>query len=51
MNPRIARVLASAREVGIVLHVARLLHYYGYSHVSQRRAATIGPGVAMAPNV
>jgi len=51
VNPRVARVLASARDVGIVLHVARLLHYYGYSHVSQRRAATIGPGVAMAPNV
>ncbi|MCZ2803684.1 acyltransferase [Modestobacter sp. VKM Ac-2983] len=33
------------------MHVARLLHYYGYSHVSQRRAVTFGPDVALAPNV
>ncbi|MCW2583708.1 MAG: transferase hexapeptide repeat containing protein [Klenkia sp.] len=48
---RWTRVLASARDVGIVVQVGRLLHYYGYSHVVPRRAATIGRGVAMAPNV
>lgn len=51
MSSRWKRVLSSARDVGIVLHVGRLLHYYGYSHVSQRRAAIIGGGVALAPNV
>jgi acetyltransferase-like isoleucine patch superfamily enzyme len=51
VSGRWSRVLRSAREVGIVLHVVRLLHYYGYSHVSQRRVARLGAGVAMAPNV
>jgi len=29
----------------------RLLHYYNYSHVKQRRRVSIGPGVLLAPNV
>lgn len=29
----------------------RLVHYYNYNHVRPRRAADIGPGVRMAPNV
>jgi acetyltransferase-like isoleucine patch superfamily enzyme len=33
------------------LHLLRLVHYYNYSHVAQRRKLKLGPGVAMAPNV
>jgi acetyltransferase-like isoleucine patch superfamily enzyme len=51
MSRRWRRALASARDLGIVVQVARLLHYYGYSHVSQRRLITMGAGVAFAPNV
>ncbi|MCX8495494.1 MAG: acyltransferase [Akkermansiaceae bacterium] len=32
------------------LHVARLLHYYGYSHVQERRNLQIGHGSRLAPN-
>ena len=47
---RARRALASLTDLRVLLHVPRLLHYYGYSHVAPRRAATIGAGVAMAPN-
>ena len=33
------------------LQLFRLVHYYNYNHVRPRRAADIGPGVRMAPNV
>lgn len=29
----------------------RLVHFYNYAHVKQRRKLTLGPGVMMAPNV
>jgi acetyltransferase-like isoleucine patch superfamily enzyme len=32
-------------------HAARILHYYGYSHVQPRRKLTMGPGATIAPNV
>ena len=47
---RLTRALGSLADPQVLLHVPRLLHYYGYSHVAPRRAATIGRGVAMAPN-
>jgi acetyltransferase-like isoleucine patch superfamily enzyme len=31
--------------------LARLVHYYNYTHVSQRRQVMLGPGVRLAPNV
>lgn len=33
------------------LQLLRLLHYWNYAHVTPRRRARVGPGVAMAPNV
>ncbi len=33
------------------LHALRLIHYYGYSHVSERRKIVIGKGSGIAPNV
>jgi len=33
------------------VHILRVIHYYGYSHVRQRRHASIGEGSRMAPNV
>jgi acetyltransferase-like isoleucine patch superfamily enzyme len=32
-------------------HLLRLLHYYNYSHVRQRRLVQLGQGVKLAPNV
>lgn len=48
---RLVNALRSAGDPRVYLHGLRLLHYANYSHVSQRRAATIGPGVGLAPNV
>lgn len=33
------------------LHVFRLIHYYGYSHVQERRKLTMGAGTSLSPNV
>lgn len=33
------------------LHVFRLIHYYGYSHVKERRKLTVGHGTSISPNV
>jgi acetyltransferase-like isoleucine patch superfamily enzyme len=33
------------------LHGFRILHYYGYAHVQERRRLTIGRGATIAPNV
>ncbi len=33
------------------LHGLRMLHYYGYSHVRERRRMTVGGGTGIAPNV
>jgi acetyltransferase-like isoleucine patch superfamily enzyme len=33
------------------LHALRLLHYYNYSHVQERRRLQLGAGTRMAPNV
>lgn len=33
------------------LHVLRLIHFYGYSHVRERGKLTCGEGTAIAPNV
>ena len=33
------------------LHALRLIHYYGYSHVSQRRKLRAGKGTGISPNV
>ncbi|MGD7653186.1 MAG: acyltransferase [Verrucomicrobiales bacterium] len=33
------------------MHVLRLVHYYGYSHVRERGRIVTGPGTGIAPNV
>ena len=33
------------------LHVFRMIHYYGYSHVRPRAEMRLGEGTSMAPNV
>jgi acetyltransferase-like isoleucine patch superfamily enzyme len=48
---RLANAAGSALDPRIYLHGLKLLHYYNYSHVSQRRQATIGADVRLAPNV
>ena len=33
------------------LHILRLIHYYGYSHVRERRKLSAGKGTGISPNV
>jgi acetyltransferase-like isoleucine patch superfamily enzyme len=33
------------------LHVFRLIHYYSYSHVQEKRKLTCGAGTSISPNV
>ncbi len=44
-------VLASVLDPRLWIHPFRLLHYYNYSHVAQRRRLTCGAKVWIAPNV
>ena len=49
-----ARLLDAVRSVfdpGVLLHPFRLLHYYAYTHVRQRRRLHLGRNVRIAPNV
>lgn len=51
---RATKLLGALRSVADprpYLHLLRLVHYYNYAHVSQRRKLTLGTDVAMAPNV
>lgn len=48
---RISNALRSSLDPRVYLQGLKLLHYANYSHVSQKRLATIGRGVALAPNV
>lgn len=48
---RALRLAASVLDPRPWLHVARLVHFYNYSHVSQLRRARVGPGARIAPNV
>lgn len=45
------RFLGSVLDPRVYLHLLRLAHHWNYAHVSPRRRATIGRGVAMAPTV
>lgn len=51
MLTRFIRSVASMLDPRAYVHMFRLIHYWNYSHVSPRRAARIGAGVALAPNV
>ena len=48
---KLVRGLQSLLDPRCYLHAFRLLHYYGYSHVNERRRMTIGTGTGMAPNI
>lgn len=48
---KLLHALASCLDPRSYLHVFRLIHYYGYSHVRPRARMTMGEGSAMAPNV
>jgi acetyltransferase-like isoleucine patch superfamily enzyme len=50
-RPAARRFAASVLDARAWLHIARLVHFYNYSHVAPRRRARIGPGVAIAPDV
>jgi acetyltransferase-like isoleucine patch superfamily enzyme len=49
-----ARLLDGARSVLdplVLLHPFRMMHYYAYTHVRQRRKLHLGRNVRIAPNV
>lgn len=51
---RVQKLLAAVQsflDPRAYVHLLRLLHYYNYAHVKQKRKLTLGPGVKMAPNV
>lgn len=48
---RALNALRSSLDPRVYAQGLKLLHYANYTHVSQKRLATIGRGVAMAPNV
>lgn len=43
--------IASFCDPRSYLHLLRMIHYYGYSHVRPRAEMTKGEGTSMAPNV
>jgi acetyltransferase-like isoleucine patch superfamily enzyme len=43
--------LASVADPRAWLHLVRLVHYYNYTHVAERRRVTLGREVKLAPNV
>jgi len=51
MLTRALRLIASILDPRPYLHFFRVAHYWNYSHVTPRRKARIGTGVALAPNV
>jgi acetyltransferase-like isoleucine patch superfamily enzyme len=51
MSGKLTAFLLSLVDPRSWLHVLRLVHYYGYSHVRERSRMTLGPGTGIAPNV
>lgn len=45
------QTIASVCDPRSYLHLFRLIHYYGYSHVRPRRRMHVGEGTGIAPNV
>ena len=46
-----ARFVLSMLDPMVWLHAFRILHFYGYSHVRERRRMRLGPRVRIAPNI
>jgi acetyltransferase-like isoleucine patch superfamily enzyme len=51
MAQRLGRACRSFLDPGTYLHGFRILHYYGYAHVQERRRLTMGQDSTIAPNV
>ncbi len=47
---KLIRGITSLLDFGVWFHAFRILHYYGYSHVREKRKMTVGKGLNMAPN-
>lgn len=47
---RLGRVLKSVLNPGVLLHPFRMMHYYGYTHVNEKRKLSLGRDVRLAPN-
>lgn len=50
-HARILRGMLSLLDPQVLLHGFRILHYYGHTHVAERRKLTSGVGTRIAPNV
>lgn len=48
---RLAGAIRSVLDPAGYLHGLRLLHYFAYSHVRERRKMRVGAGTGLAPNV
>ena len=48
---RLVTALLSIIDPRVYFHGLRILHFYGYAHVSQVRKLTRGANVTFAPNV
>jgi acetyltransferase-like isoleucine patch superfamily enzyme len=51
MLRRLLKAARSMLDPGTYVHGFRILHYYGYSHVQEKRRLTMGAGSTIAPNV
>lgn len=51
MSGKVTGFLLSLVDPRSWLHVLRLVHYYGYSHVRERGRMEVGTGTGIAPNV
>lgn len=48
---KLLQLIVSLMDPRCYFHVLRIVHYYGYSHVRERRRITIGDGSRLAPNI
>jgi acetyltransferase-like isoleucine patch superfamily enzyme len=48
---KLGSLLLSIIDPRCYLHALRMIHYYNYSHVRERRRLTVGRGTGIAPNV
>lgn len=47
---RLVRLMRSFLDPALLMHPFRMLHYYGYTHVAERRKLSLGRDVRLAPN-
>jgi acetyltransferase-like isoleucine patch superfamily enzyme len=48
---RLAGFVVSLLDPRCHMHMLRMIHYFGYTHVRERRQIVMGKGTRMAPNV